>query len=142
MNPEFANIFLLEESSYISMNYWLAIGILMIVSVLGALVPIPIPYILPAAFFAEAWYFSNNVEYPLISIIVMILFAALGNALGDFLDYLIGDGAGHVMSKDDPEITDKWSQRILKKPKAIPWIIACFGMTPLPDSLLLCGGKK
>ncbi|WP_371803259.1 hypothetical protein [Candidatus Lokiarchaeum ossiferum] len=141
LNPDFAQVFditnLLGSDQYESFNYWTAIGFLMIVSVLGALIPIPIPYIIPAALFASAWYNSTTISNPLLKIAGMIMFAALGNAIGDFLDYVIGKGAGHVMSKEDPDKTDKWGSLIMKKPKAIPAIIVCFGLTPLPDSLLL-----
>lgn len=141
LNPEFSEAFnitnLLGSDAYETFNYWTAIGFLVVVSILGALIPIPIPYIIPAALFASAWYNSDTITNPILKITGMIVFAALGNAIGDFLDYVIGKGAGHVMSKEDPDKTDKWSNLIMKKPKAIPVIIVCFGLTPLPDSLLL-----
>jgi len=123
------------SENYAEFEYWSAIGFLIIVSILGALIPIPIPYIMPAFLFAGAWY--ENDPMWLLKVIGMIFFAALGNAAGDFLDYLIGKGAGHVMSKDQPENTDRWGQIIMKYPKAIPYVISLFGLTPLPDSLLL-----
>lgn len=141
LNPNFAEYFNVSNwfgsENYENFNYWAAIGFLMVVSVLGALVPIPIPYIIPAALFASAYYRSEIITNPVLKIIGIVFLAALGNSIGDFLDYIIGNGAGHAMSKDQPDLTDKWSQRILKKPKAIPWIIVIFGLTPLPDSLLL-----
>ena len=141
LNPNMADAFnitnWLGSENYESFPYWTAIGFLVVVSILGALIPIPIPYIIPAALFASAWYNSSTISNPILKIIGMIIFAAFGNAIGDFLDYLIGNGAGHVMSKEDPDKTDKWSQLIMKKPKAIPAIIVSFGLTPLPDSLLL-----
>jgi membrane protein YqaA with SNARE-associated domain len=141
MNPDFADKFDVQtwfgSENYENLKFWAAIGFLIIVSILGALVPIPIPYIIPAAVIASAWYNSDIVDNAFLKILGIIVFAALGNSMGDFLDYIIGDGAGHVMSKDQPNLTDKWNQRILKKPKAIPIIIVCFGLTPLPDSLLL-----
>lgn len=141
LNPNFADGFNVANwfgsENYENFNYWAAIGFLIIVSILGALVPFPIPYIIPAAVFASAYYSSEIVEFRIIKIIGIVFLAAFGNSIGDFLDYIIGNGAGHVMSKDQPDLTDKWSQRILKKPKAIPGVIVCFGLTPLPDSLLL-----
>ncbi|MCF2141684.1 MAG: hypothetical protein K9W44_16650 [Candidatus Lokiarchaeota archaeon] len=140
-NPDFAKNFDISvwfgSESYAQLNYWAAIGFLILVSFLGALIPIPIPYIIPAALFASAYFNSDSISYPYLKIIGIIFLAALGNSIGDFLDYIIGNGAGHVMEKDQPDLTDKWSQRILKKPKAIPGIIVAFGLTPLPDSLLL-----
>ena len=142
LNPDFAQVFDINQwfgaDYYDTMNYWLAIGVLIIVSIIGAIIPIPVPYIIPASVFASVWWESPEpLTLRLIKIIGMIFIAAFGNALGDFIDYLIGDGAGHVMSKDQPEITDKWGKRILKYPKAVPWIIVIFGTTPFPDSLLL-----
>lgn len=140
-NPGFASKF---DISGINLDkYWLVIGFLMLVSVLGALIPIPIPYILPAAFVAGQYIvydqgiYTFTVENALLKVIGIIFFAAIGNALGDFLDYIVGNGAGHAMEKDEPDLSNKWSQRILKHPKAIPGIIVAFGLTPLPDSLLL-----
>ncbi|MHA1775737.1 MAG: VTT domain-containing protein, partial [Promethearchaeota archaeon] len=140
-NPDFAQNFDINKwfgsENYENMNYWAIIGFLIVVSILGALVPIPIPYIIPAAVIASVYYDSTVIEYKWVKIVGIIFLAALGNSIGDFLDYIIGNGAGRVMEKDQPNLTDKWSQRILKKPKAIPWIIVAFGLTPLPDSLLL-----
>ncbi len=141
MNPDFATYFDIntwfESDSYENLNYWAIIGFLIVVSILGALVPIPIPYIIPAAVIASAYYQSEVVTNPILKIVGIVFLAAFGNAIGDFLDYVIGSGAGHVMSKDQPDVTDNWSQRILKYPKTIPSIIIAFGLTPLPDSLLL-----
>lgn len=133
LNPDFASNFDIEKVNL--NNYWLVIGFLILVSILGALVPIPIPYILPAAFVASEYY--GVVDNAMLKIIGIIFLAALGNAIGDFLDYVIGKGAGHAMEQDQPDLSNKWSQRILRKPKAIPGIIVAFGLTPLPDSLLL-----
>ena len=121
-----------ESENYAEFNYWAAIGFLIIVSVLGALIPIPIPYIMPAFLFAGAWYETDPLW--ILKVIGMIFLAAFGNAIGDFLDYIIGNGAGHAM---EAEKTDRWGELIMKYPKAIPWIISLFGLTPLPDSLLL-----
>ena len=136
LNEEVGEIFnaanWFDSENYTEIDYWAAIGFLMIVSVLGALIPIPIPYIMPAFLFAGAWYESDPMW--LLKIIGMIFLAAFGNAIGDFLDYLIGDVAGHAMESDK---TDRWGQLIMKKPEAIPVIICLFGLTPLPDSLLL-----
>ncbi|MHA1519453.1 MAG: VTT domain-containing protein [Promethearchaeota archaeon] len=138
MNPDFATYFDIntwfESDNYENLNYWTVIGFLIVVSILGALVPIPIPYIIPAAVVASAYYQSTVVTNPILKIVGIVFLAALGNAIGDFLDYVIGNGAGHAMETD---VTDKWSQRILKYPKAIPWIIFAVGLTPLPESLLL-----
>ncbi|MHA1673960.1 MAG: VTT domain-containing protein [Promethearchaeota archaeon] len=141
MNPDFSTYFDInnwfESDNYENFNYWTVIGFLIVVSILGALVPIPIPYIIPAAVVASAYYQSDVVANPILKIVGIVFLAALGNSIGDFLDYVIGNGAGHTMSKDQPDVTNKWSQRILKYPKAIPWIIFVVGLTPLPESLLL-----
>jgi membrane protein YqaA with SNARE-associated domain len=57
--------------------------------------------------------------------------------IGDSLDYIIGDSAQIVMSKENPNQLSKWGNLILKKPRAIPFVIFLFALTPLPDSLLL-----
>ncbi|MHA1612760.1 MAG: hypothetical protein ACTSYU_11950, partial [Promethearchaeota archaeon] len=47
MNPDFATYFDIntwfESDNYENLNYWTVIGFLIVVSILGALVPIPIP---------------------------------------------------------------------------------------------------
>jgi len=53
------------------------------------------------------------------------------------LDYVIGLGSEKVLERDDPELQGRWAKILLKYPKAIPWIVAIFAITPLPDSLLL-----
>ncbi len=123
------------SKSYAEINYFYALGFIVVVSFLGALVPIPIPYIIPAGNFALAWYeFSPN---PIPKIIVMIFFAALGNSIGDLVDYLIGSGANAVISSENPEQVSRWSEKVMKNPNSIPWVIFLFALTPLPDSLLL-----
>ncbi|MCK5347432.1 MAG: hypothetical protein KAR20_28675, partial [Candidatus Heimdallarchaeota archaeon] len=121
-----------DSENYAEYDYWPAIGFLMIVSVLGAIIPIPIPYIMPAFLFAGAWYETDPAW--LIKVVGMIFLAAFGNAIGDLIDYLVGKGAGHAM---EAEKTDRWGEIIMKYPKAIPVVICLVGLTPLPESLLL-----
>jgi len=118
-----------------SVNYWMAIGFVMLLCFIGALVPIPIPYMLPVALFTVAWIEAFN--YAWILIIGLVFFSALSNTIGDIIDYYIGRGTERVLSKDDPELQNRWSQTILKKPRIIPFIILIFGISPLPESLLM-----
>lgn len=118
-----------------SVNYWMAIGFVMLLCFIGALIPIPIPYMLPVALFTVAWIEAYN--YAWILIIGLVFFSALSNTIGDMIDYYIGRGTERVLSKDDPELQNRWSQTILKKPRIIPFIILIFGITPLPESLLM-----
>ncbi|MBN1802958.1 MAG: hypothetical protein JW891_15725 [Candidatus Lokiarchaeota archaeon] len=118
-----------------AVNYWVAIGFVSLLCFLGALVPVPIPYMIPVALFTQAWI--GVFDYAWILIVGLVFFSALSNTIGDLLDYYVGRGAEHVLSQDDPEIQNRWSQIILKKPQFIPFIILIFGITPLPESLLM-----
>ena len=119
-----------------SANYWMAILIVSILCFIGAIIPIPVPYMIPVALFSAAWVASNLYTAGIL-ITGMIFFSALANTIGDILDYYIGRGAEYVLSQEDPELQNRWSQIILKKPKVIPVVILIFGITPLPESLLM-----
>ena len=114
---------------------WIALLFVMLVCFLGALIPIPIPYALPITLFAAVWFKLGLTAIPLI--IVLVFLATIANTIGDLVDYLVGKEAQHLLSKEDPEVQNRWSQLILRKPKAIPAVIVLFGLTPLPDSLLM-----
>jgi len=43
-----------------SVNYWIAIGFVMLLCFVGALVPVPIPYMLPVALFSAAWIADSS----------------------------------------------------------------------------------
>lgn len=116
-------------------NYWQVILIMVIVCFLGALVPFPIPYVLPVSVYGL--YIFTNAANPWPMIVGLIFISALGNTIGDSIDYLIGNGAQHLMKNEDPGQLDRWGKLILQKPKYIPTVIFLFGLTPLPDSLLL-----
>ena len=137
--PDFGDNFAVSKwitsDSYADVNYAYAIAFIVLVSFLGALIPIPIPYIIPAGNFALAWY--ENESNPWLKIIPMIFFAALGNSLGDFVDYIIGKGANAAIEKDNPKQIEKWTKKFEENPKSIPWVIFFFALLPLPDSLLL-----
>ena len=117
-------------------NYWMAIGIVSILCFIGAIIPIPVPYMIPVALFSAAWV-AGNAYTAGILITGMVFFSALSNTIGDILDYYIGRGAEYVISQDDPELQNRWGQIILKKPKVIPGVILIFGISPLPESLLM-----
>ncbi|MFX1256545.1 MAG: VTT domain-containing protein [Promethearchaeota archaeon] len=140
LNPDFGELFSIynwfNSEALSEVPIWVAIGFTALVCFLGALVPIPIPYALPITIFSAIWIKQYGLS-GWILIIVLVLFATLANTIGDLLDYFIGDGTQRVLSKDNPELQNRWSQIILKKPKAIPGVILLFGLTPLPDSLLM-----
>ena len=117
-------------------NYWMAIGIVSLLCFIGAIIPIPVPYMIPVALFSAAWV-ASDVYTAGILITGMVFFSALSNTIGDLLDYYIGRGAEYVISQDDPELQNRWGQIILKKPKVIPGVILIFGISPLPESLLM-----
>ncbi|MBY8992804.1 MAG: VTT domain-containing protein [Candidatus Lokiarchaeota archaeon] len=121
-----------------SVNYWIAIGFVMLICFLGALVPVPIPYMLPVALFSAAWIADDSlITIAWLYIIGLVLFSSLANTIGDILDYYIGRGAEHILSQDDPELQNRWAKIILKRPKVIPFVILIFGVSPLPESLLM-----
>lgn len=117
-------------------NYWMAIGIVSIICFIGAIIPIPVPYMIPVALFSAAWV-AGDASTAGFLITGIVVFSALSNTIGDLLDYYIGRGAEYVLSKDDQESQNRWAKIILKKPKVIPWVILIFGVSPLPESLLM-----
>jgi len=117
-------------------NYWMAIGIVSILCFIGAIIPIPVPYMIPVALFSAAWV-ASNIYTAGIFITGIVFFSAISNTIGDILDYYIGRGAEYVLSQDDPELQNRWAKVILKKPKLIPGVILIFGISPLPESLLM-----
>ncbi|MHA2009866.1 MAG: VTT domain-containing protein, partial [Promethearchaeota archaeon] len=140
--PSFGEFFNLgnwfNEGALGSVNYWIAIGFVMLLSFLGALVPVPIPYMLPVALFSAAWVADDSLKTIVsLYIIGLVLFSSLANTIGDIIDYYIGRGAEYVLSQDDPELQNRWANIILKRPKVIPFVILIFGVSPLPESLLM-----
>ncbi|MHA2019766.1 MAG: VTT domain-containing protein [Promethearchaeota archaeon] len=122
------------DSSLIS--FWAAIGFTMLACFLGALIPIPIPYMIPVSTFSFSWL-NEGLPNAWLLIIVLVIAASVANTIGDMLDYFIGIGSEKVVERDDPELQNRWAKLILKKPKLIPWLVTLFAVTPLPDSLLL-----
>ena len=140
LHPDFGEFFSIENffktAALDKVPIWVAMGFTALVCFIGALVPFPIPYAIPITLFAAVWI---N-EYGILAwglILMLVLIATLANTLGDLVDYLIGDGAQHIISKDNPEAQNRWSKIILSNPRAIPGLILLFGLTPLPDSLLM-----
>ena len=125
-----------NTSALATVNYWIAIGFVSFLCFIGALIPIPIPYMIPVASFSAAWALDNVLTAGLF-ITGLVFFSAISNTIGDLLDYYIGRGAEYVLSQDDPELHNRWAKIILKKPKYIPAVIMIFGVSPLPESLLM-----
>ncbi len=117
-------------------SIWAAISLTMLACFLGALIPVPIPYMIPVFTFSMTW-FQDGIQNAWLYILIIVLAAAISNTIGDMLDYVIGLGSEKVLERDDPELQNRWAKLILKKPKVIPWVITLFAVTPLPDSLLL-----
>ena len=140
LNPNFGEYFsvknFFESSELEKVPIWVAMGFTMLVCFLGALVPFPIPYALPISLFSAVWIKAYGL--PAWGLILLLVFlATIANTVGDLVDYFIGEGAQYVMSKDDPEVQNRWAQIILSRPKAIPGVIMVFALTPLPDVLLM-----
>ena len=140
INPTFGEYFSIANwfgsEALGNVPIWIALLFVMLVCFLGALIPIPIPYALPITLFAAVWFKTLGLTAWAL-IIVLVFLATLANTIGDLVDYLVGKEAQHLLSKEDPEVQNRWSQLILSKPKAIPAVIVLFGLTPLPDSLLM-----
>lgn len=124
-----------QNDSISESDFWLVVLFVMLVCFLGALIPMPVPYALPVATFSYQW--SLSMTNPWALIILLCLFAAFANTIGDSIDYIIGRGTNVVISKDDPVLSSRWGKIVLAHPNAIPLIIFLFALTPLPDSLLL-----
>ena len=141
LNPAFGQFFTIEnffESAALDdVPIWVAMGFTMLVCFLGALIPFPIPYAIPISLFAVVWLNKYDVFTAWFLILILVLLATIANTVGDLIDYLIGEGAEKYLSSEDNDLQGRWSEIILKKPKAIPYIILLFGLTPLPDSLLM-----
>lgn len=138
LNPEAGNDLIngLFESDAASASIWAAIGFTMFACFLGALIPIPVPYMISVTTLSYAWL-NPQIPNAVLFIIVLTLAAAIANTIGDMLDYVIGLGSEKVLERDDPELQGRWARLIMKHPKIIPWIVIIFAITPLPDSLLL-----
>lgn len=141
LNPNFGNYFSVRNwftsSTLRKVSYWVAVGFTMIVCFFGALIPVPTPYIIPISLFSGIWYNTYGIRGAWYLILGLVVLAALANTIGNLITYLIGDGAQYIMKKQDPEAQNIWTKIILKHPKATPIVIFIFGLTPLPDSLLL-----
>ena len=139
LNPTFGELLAIgnwfDVDGLAAVPFWTAVVFIMIVCFLGALIPIPVPYPLPITLFSAVWIGTYSYAWGLI--IVVVLLSAIANSIGDMLDYAVGRGAEHIINQNDPELENRWSQIILKKPRAIPPVIILFGASPLPDSLLM-----
>jgi membrane protein YqaA with SNARE-associated domain len=116
---------------------------------LGALVPFPVPYVLIVGIVANHYYADQVLGFG--GVLLMVIIATLVNAVGDFVDWIIGYGGGKLSEKGEidsaleelrhinegGEIPDNiWARLVFKNPAIIPVLLLLFGMTPLPDSLL------
>ena len=139
LNPDVGDALSIDRwfgSDTTGVSIWAAIGFTMLACFLGALIPIPVPYMISVSTFSYAWL-NPQISNAVLFIIVLTLAAAIANTIGDMLDYVIGLGSEKVLERDDPELQGRWAKILLKYPKAIPWIVTLFAITPLPDSLLL-----
>ncbi|MHA1647894.1 MAG: hypothetical protein ACTSVL_10010, partial [Promethearchaeota archaeon] len=112
--PDFGNNFSIENliaGDYTNASFWVAIGATMLACFLGALIPMPIPYMVSVATYSAAWVAGGTIHW--LEIIGIILFASIANTIGDFLDYIIGRGAEMATKKDDPELSNRWGRIVL-----------------------------
>ncbi len=140
LNPTFGEYFSIANwfgsEALGKVPIWIALLFVMLVCFLGALIPIPVPYALPITLFAAVWFKTLGLTAWAL-IIVLVFLASLANTIGDLIDYLVGKEYQHILSKEEPEAQDRWSRLFSSKPKTVPLVIVIFGLTPLPDSLLL-----
>lgn len=138
IDPNFSTYFSMQNwFQMLSDNseYWNVVGVVCLIAFVGAMIPFPVPYAIPVSYYSYFWYI--NYSNPWLYIIGLVFFSALANAIGDSIDYIIGNGAHALISKDQQKQVEYWRILILKKPKVIPGVIFLFGLTPLPESLLL-----
>jgi len=116
-------------------EFWSVVGVVCLICFIGAILPIPVPYAIPVATYSGIWYlnYSNPWSY----ILGLVLLSASSNAIGDAIDYIIGNGAHALISKEQQKQVEYWRTIIMKRPKWIPVVIFTFGISPLPESLLL-----
>ncbi len=139
LNPDVGDALSIDQwfgTDTSSVSIWTVIGFTMLACFLGALIPVPVPYMISVSTFSYAWL-NPQIPNAVMYIIALTLAAAIANTIGDMLDYAIGLGSEKVLERDDPELQGRWAKLIMKYPKAIPWIVTIFAITPLPDSLLL-----
>lgn len=142
LNPAFGQFFTIEnffkQAAIEDVPIWVAMGFTMLVCFLGALIPFPVPYAIPISIFAAVWLETYDAFTAWSLILILVLLATIANTVGDLIDYLIGEGAQKYLSDEEHDLQNNiYSKIILSKPKAIPYVILLFGLTPLPDSLLM-----
>jgi membrane protein YqaA with SNARE-associated domain len=154
-NPELGGFLTLERwtSSAETTDLLGGLVAVSIACVLGAIVPVPIPYIIVVAIVAFNLWTIPFTVLNILYFIIIVLVSTITNLIGDALDYIIGLGARKLKESSAESIKvnknnqkksneqkgeeNRWARIIYSKPKLIPYIIFLFGCTPLPDSLLL-----
>ena len=106
LNPNFGAFFSIENffetTALDKVPIWIAMLFTMLVCFLGALMPFPIPYQVPVTLFSAVWIKQyGTAAWGLI--LLLVLLATIANTIGDLIDYLIGNGAQHIATKDNPE---------------------------------------
>ena len=113
-NPDFGNKFCISNwfsgENYESVSIPAALWFTFIACFVGALIPFPVPYAIPITIFSKIWY--DNEPNPWGLIIVIIIIGTIANTIGDFIDCIIPSGAEKVVSEDDPELSNRWAQKI------------------------------
>jgi membrane protein YqaA with SNARE-associated domain len=61
----------------------------------------------------------------------------LAAVLGEIVGYWIGRGAGNLFSREYQEKFRRLNNLIIRRPRLIPLLIFFFGVTPLPDDIIL-----
>lgn len=65
------------------------------------------------------------------------LIGGFAAGLGEIIGYLIGRGAGSLVSSEQQSRFQRIKDLIARRPRIVPWLIFLFGATPLPDDLIL-----
>lgn len=65
------------------------------------------------------------------------LVTGLAAALGEVVAYLIGRGAGRLVGSRQQEKFERLKGFIVRHPRATPFLIFLFGLTPIPDDIIM-----
>jgi membrane protein YqaA with SNARE-associated domain len=101
------------------------------VCLVGNLLPVPTPYTFVVCFSSQP-FLQINFFIPLLVGFV----ASLGCLVGELGGYFVGRGASELISEERHENLKKYQQYLIRHPKAAPFLIYLFGITPLNDDMI------
>ncbi|MFH0951653.1 MAG: VTT domain-containing protein [Patescibacteria group bacterium] len=105
-------------------GYW---GSLIFTFLAHTTIIIPIPYTILLLYLGSTG----------LSIVLLALAAGFGATLGELSSYLVGLGGGALVWRKYGEHFKALKRIIERRPHMMPWVIFLFGVSPLPDDVLL-----